>query len=413
MHELRKSKILVQSIDKLLLLNQELGIYSDLLEKLINQSGLDDIIQVYSKLDETIKLISEESNIIFLHRPRQLIRTDSERTIDIELSSELSDCSMTNIFNLVPELDISSINFNSFDFSNEELSSIAYNIFSNTINFEKVKVSQDSLKKFIVKVSEHYHLNAFHNYKHAVSVLQFMYLLLSQLHQDNIIINDIYKFALLIAALVHDIDHPGHTNTFEINSESYLSKKYNNVSVLENHHCSTAFYIIQLPNIQLFSQLSLEDYNIISKCILECIISTDMKYHNELIRIINEKKTSGFNLSSFSDTLIISKLLMHLSDLSNQMRPYNICAQWSSALKREFKNQIKKEEDKNFNVLEFMKISDDKSYYLSEYNFANFIVLPLVNVSIEVFQSFEMFKITLSDNIKSWKELSEINYVKY
>ena len=60
-----------------------------------------------------------------------------------------------------------------------------------------------------------------------------------------------------------------------------------------------------------------------------------------------------------------------------------------------------------------MKISDDKSYYLSEYNFANFIVLPLVNVSIEVFQSFEMFKITLSDNIKSWKELSEINYVKY
>ena len=138
-----------------------------------------------------------------------------------------------------------------------------------------------------------------------------------------------------------------------------------------------------------------------------------MKYHNELIRIINEKKTSGFNLSSFSDTLIISKLLMHLSDLSNQMRPYNICAQWSSALKREFKNQIKKEEDKNFNVLEFMKISDDKSYYLSEYNFANFIVLPLVNVSIEVFQSFEMFKITLSDNIKSWKELSEINYVKY
>lgn len=405
MNELGKAKILVQSIDKLLLLNQDLNIYSDLLKERFNQSESNEISKIHSKLEETIKLINQETNIIFLNKPRKLIKTDSNRTIEVDLSSESIDDLSSNILNLIPIIDFSSINFNSLDYSNEELSTIVYNIFCNTINFEKIHVSPESLKKFIIKVSEHYHLNAFHNYKHAVSVLQFTYFMLNQIQLDGIIINDLYKFALLISALVHDIDHPGHTNTYEINSQSPLAKKYNNNSVLENHHCSTAFYLIQLPNIQLFSQMSLEDYNIVRECIIECIISTDMKYHNELIDMVIKKQLSGLDWISTTNALILCKLLVHLADLSNQLRPYNICALWSSALKREFKNQIKKEEDKNLEVLDFMKVTDNKSYYISEYNFSNFMVLPLVNACIKVFPSIKVVKNILLLNITIWKNL--------
>jgi hypothetical protein len=47
--------------------------------------------------------------------------------------------------------------------------------------------------------------------------------------------------ALLFAALMHDVDHPGNNNDYEKNSKSTLSLLYNDVSILENHHSSLAF----------------------------------------------------------------------------------------------------------------------------------------------------------------------------
>jgi len=50
--------------------------------------------------------------------------------------------------------------------------------------------------------------------------------------------------ALLISALAHDVDHPGNNNDFEINTNSELAIKYNNKSVLENHHCCVLFSLL-------------------------------------------------------------------------------------------------------------------------------------------------------------------------
>lgn len=41
------------------------------------------------------------------------------------------------------------------------------------------------------------------------------------------------KFALILAALCHDVSHTGRTNTFEINSLSNLALRYHDKSVLE------------------------------------------------------------------------------------------------------------------------------------------------------------------------------------
>lgn len=47
--------------------------------------------------------------------------------------------------------------------------------------------------------------------------------------------------AFLYAALMHDVDHTGRNNMFEINSASKLAIRYNDDSVLENHHSARAF----------------------------------------------------------------------------------------------------------------------------------------------------------------------------
>ena len=47
--------------------------------------------------------------------------------------------------------------------------------------------------------------------------------------------------SVLIAMVVHDLDHPGRTNNFLTNSRHELAILYNDKSILENHHVATAF----------------------------------------------------------------------------------------------------------------------------------------------------------------------------
>jgi hypothetical protein len=43
-------------------------------------------------------------------------------------------------------------------------------------------------------------------------------------------------FGIILAAIIHDFDHPGLNNAFMINSRSEIAIRYNDVSVLENYH---------------------------------------------------------------------------------------------------------------------------------------------------------------------------------
>lgn len=52
------------------------------------------------------------------------------------------------------------------------------------------------------------------------------------------------RFVLMLSALVHDVDHPGHSNLFEVRIKSSLALLYNDQSVLEMHHLALAFNIM-------------------------------------------------------------------------------------------------------------------------------------------------------------------------
>lgn len=49
------------------------------------------------------------------------------------------------------------------------------------------------------------------------------------------------EVASLIAAVVHDVDHPGYTNSFLCNEGNELAVLYNDIAVLESHHAALAF----------------------------------------------------------------------------------------------------------------------------------------------------------------------------
>ena len=111
--------------------------------------------------------------------------------------------------------------------------------------------------------------------------IQYMYLNCSQLfwclytenHQLNVISLTFstkftpQKASILIACVAHDIDHRGTTNSFLVKMRTPLGYLYPS-STLENHHYSELLSILQLPGLNIFSQLSDEDYKTVSILLL-------------------------------------------------------------------------------------------------------------------------------------------------
>lgn len=52
----------------------------------------------------------------------------------------------------------------------------------------------------------------------------------------------------IIAAACHDVNHPGYNNVFMINTRNTLALRYNDISVLENHHVATTFDVMTQDN---------------------------------------------------------------------------------------------------------------------------------------------------------------------
>jgi len=70
---------------------------------------------------------------------------------------------------------------------------------------------------------------------------------------------------------------------FQINARTELALRYNDISPLENHHCSVAFRILDLPECNILSKLAPAVYRTFREGVIRCILATDMARHNEIL----------------------------------------------------------------------------------------------------------------------------------
>jgi hypothetical protein len=103
--------------------------------------------------------------------------------------------------------------------------------------------STRQLWNFLVRVEGGYRVNAYHNFQHAVDVTHTVYRYIV-LTEPRTHITSVEKFALMVAALSHDLDHPGVNNAFLVNTKDRLATVYNDSSVLENSHIACLYNLI-------------------------------------------------------------------------------------------------------------------------------------------------------------------------
>ncbi|TYZ63598.1 hypothetical protein PybrP1_004808 [[Pythium] brassicae (nom. inval.)] len=199
---------------------------------------------------------------------------------------------------------IPSWDFNVFLADMDSLPELIENMFMKYNLPRVLNISQQRMQNFILVIKENYHPNPFHNFLHAFSVVHTAYLLLSTTEAARML-RPLDIAGCLIAALCHDVDHPGHTNAYEIQSGSQLAMLYSDESVLERHHAYTTFKLMSKEkSANILENLSASDYRHVRKVIITAILGTDMANHFKFCETL--EKTLNPPVRHISSSALVS-----------------------------------------------------------------------------------------------------------
>lgn len=269
------------------------------------------------------------------------------------------------------------------DSSNMDLFRYAWYMFldANVISTYEIKESKFYNMLYEVQKLYDHRDNPFHNFRHGMSVLHSTYYLLMMTKVGHCF--DRLGFAaMLFASLMHDVDHSGMTNGYEMNSNSDLAITYNDTSVLENHHCSTAFSIIRQEKFNIFAGLDLDNFKKFRKWVIHAILSTDVKVHFSHLEKFKDKLTQQSFNPDYSvnepDYLLLIGQLVHTADLYVPTKKVEHSARWSLLINQEFMNQNTAEKETGLPETPFYQNLDKLEVrYKSEKFFVDKIVSPL------------------------------------
>uniref|UniRef100_A0A0K8TH17 Phosphodiesterase n=2 Tax=Lygus hesperus TaxID=30085 RepID=A0A0K8TH17_LYGHE len=266
---------------------------------------------------------------------------------------------------------------------NKPLTVVAYTIFQSRDLLKTFMIPAKTLVSFMLTLEEHYVKdNPFHNSTHAADVTQSTHVLLNTPALESVF-TDLEIMAAIFAATIHDVDHPGLTNQFLVNSSSELALMYNDESVLENHHLAVAFKLLQNEGCDIFLNLNRKQRQTLRKMAIDMVLSTDMSKHMSLLAdlktMVETKKVAGSGvllLDNYTDRIQVLENMVHCADLSNPTKPLALYRRWVDLLMEEFFQQGDREREANMDI---SPMCDRHSATIekSQVGFIDYIVHPL------------------------------------
>lgn len=146
--------------------------------------------------------------------------------------------------------------------------------------------------------------------------------------------------AIYIAGACHDFEHPGLNNVFLVESRLDWAIEYNDKSPLENHHIAATFGVIQKEEYNIFKYLSTSEFKEVRKNMIELVLATDAAFHfTELAKFKSRVSADDFSPENKEDKLTVLKMVVHLSDISNPAKCFDLAFIWTGLLYDEFFKQ--------------------------------------------------------------------------
>ncbi|XP_007486427.1 cAMP-specific 3',5'-cyclic phosphodiesterase 4D isoform X5 [Monodelphis domestica] len=316
-----------------------------------------------------VKKLMHSSSLTNSSIPRFGVKTDQEDG----LAKELEDVNKwgLHVFKIA-------------EFSgNRPLTVIMHTIFQERDLLKTFKIPVDTLITYLMTLEDHYHADvAYHNNIHAADVVQSTHVLLSTPALEAVF-TDLEILAAIFASAIHDVDHPGVSNQFLINTNSELALMYNDSSVLENHHLAVGFKLLQEENCDIFQNLTKKQRQSLRKMVIDIVLATDMSKHMNLLAdlktMVETKKVTSSGvllLDNYSDRIQVLQNMVHCADLSNPTKPLQLYRQWTDRIMEEFFRQGDRERERGMEISP-MCDKHNASVEKSQVGFIDYIVHPL------------------------------------
>ena len=267
---------------------------------------------------------------------------------------------------------------------------------SESIKLVPMVVNQ--LHDYIQTVAALYRDNPFHNFEHASHVTMSVTKLLSriaapdidvlgntdyesdkELHHDqaySITLSPMTQLAIVLSALIHDVDHTGVPNSQLIQEQSSIAAAYRNKSVAEQNSIDIAWELLmQEPYKELRRTVyqTKEEFQRFRQLLVNAVLATDI-----IDKDLNAQRKERWNrafaakedniVNSNEVATIVIEYLIQASDVVHTMQHWHIYRKWNEHL---FLEQYKAYKEGR------AERDPSETWYEGEIGFFDFYVLPL------------------------------------
>ncbi|XP_068391644.1 high affinity cAMP-specific and IBMX-insensitive 3',5'-cyclic phosphodiesterase 8B isoform X8 [Eschrichtius robustus] len=287
---------------------------------------------------------------------------------------------------------------------------------------EFLHCSETTLRAWLQVIESNYHSsNAYHNSTHAADVLHATAFFLGKERVKGSL-DQLDEVAALIAATVHDVDHPGRTNSFLCNAGSELAVLYNDTAVLESHHTALAFQLtVKDSKCNIFKNIDRNHYRTLRQAIIDMVLATEMTKHfehvNKFVNSINKPMAAEIEGSDCEcnpigknfpeNQILIKRMMIKCADVANPCRPLDLCIEWAGRISEEYFAQTDEEKRQGLPVV--MPVFDRNTCSIpkSQISFIDYFITDMFD-AWDAFAHLPTLMQHLADNYKHWKTLDDL-----
>ncbi|ODN73553.1 hypothetical protein L202_08051 [Cryptococcus amylolentus CBS 6039] len=345
--------------------------------------------------------------------------------------------------------------FKPHDLEEGDLYRVACILFEGVLNTEGLAhlgLERDKVNRLLYALRAIYHApNPYHNYVHAIDVLQATYTFLLDIgvvppfdylrewpdkdqgekevwtrmkeggesrgtKRARELIRPQDVLAVLVAAMGHDVGHPGLSNAFMKNAKVPLSQVYEDKSVLENMHCMLVVQLLRKHGFGFLIESSTPsclaratesgiDQKGFRKVLYSSILATDMSLHFAWIarlKEFDERLREGVVGGEEEERVLICQALIKSADISNPSRPIDVSQHWSSVLLEEWAKQASLEHDLSLPV-SVVASADAALQAKGQIGFIDLFTKPLFDAVSDALPELQRYADSCANNQAVWK----------
>jgi len=314
--------------------------------------------------------------------------------------------------------------FDAFEHKGAERNKIVPHLLANYTGalklFVQTNMEPATVNTFISVVESKYVEHPFHNFSHALdcafTVCHFM-----KRARTEYYFSDTAQLGLVVAAIGHDLAHPGVTNPFLVETRHDLAMTYNDRSPLENMHSATLFEILRQKECNIFRFIERNVYVQIRTGIIETILHTDLTLHEKVVKDLSQlfatnsdaferdsndgvSKEATEVLGSKANAELLANAMLHFADIANPLKNWVVCQRLAHMVMSEFFNQGDKERALGIPV-QMLNDRHKVNIPQSQIGFVEFLLLPLVEVMLCLLPPLSFLAEHLEENTEAWYEV--------